>query len=61
VKAQDFVKIGQSIYRASRSEIGRVAFNNALADLADDIADICANDPHFDRTAFFNACALDAP
>jgi len=55
----DFIKIGRSIHRMAQTEIGWTAMQNAVADLAEEIAEVCASDPHFDHRAFMNACALE--
>ena len=55
---QDFIEIGHSIRRLSQAEIGQTALNAAVADLADEVADILANDRNFDRDASMDACDL---
>jgi hypothetical protein len=55
---QEFIEIGRCIHRLSLIEIGRTALNSEITNMAHEIADICANDRHFNRAAFFDACGL---
>ena len=58
MKPADFISIGQSIRRLSECDAGRTSLNNALADLADEIAGICKKEVNFDHTKFMDACGL---
>jgi hypothetical protein len=55
---RSFVLVAQALHRASLCDVGRTATDNALAELAQDLANIFAREQKFDRRKFLEACAL---
>jgi len=58
MKKSDFVKIGQSIYRATQVAPGKTAHDVAFAEMVVEIAETCSKDPEFNRGLFFGACGI---
>ena len=59
MQLQDFIRIGRSIHQLSHADIGRAALDIACENMVDEIANICADKPNFDRTEFMYACGLN--
>ena len=61
MRRRDYAKIAESICRASQCECGRTAQINALGEMAEEIAEALAGEPHFNKAQFIKACGLELP